>query len=236
MPSNSYIIEVPNIGVVKVTKKSGQRSLRIRLTPKGDVLVSVPKLTPKVVTERFIYSKRGWIIENRPNYNLNFYHGQKFKSGLILGLYEFQPRNRSKLLADRVNIYINGHYDHNNDKQKEYIEKSIIKAMKTKAENMLLPLLAEIAESTGHSFNQAYVKSLQSRWGSCDSNKNIILNIFMLQLPLYLQKYVIMHELTHTRHMNHSEDFWNHLAKYLPNPKKYSRELKGYQTRIEESV
>lgn len=233
MPSNTYTLDIPNIGEIKVTKKSGQRSLRIRLTPKGEVLVSVPKLTPKSVVERFIYSKRSWIIENKPHYNLVFYHGQQFKSGLTLGIYDFHPRNRSKLLASRVNVYLNGQYDRNNDKQRDYIEKCILKAMKTKSENVLLPKLAQYAEETGHNFNQAYVKNLQSRWGSCDSHSNIILNIFMLQLPEYLQKYVILHELTHTVHMNHSEDFWRHLAKLLPNPRKYSKELKGYQTRIE---
>lgn len=231
--NSSYELDLPKIGIVKVTKKRGQSSLRIRLSSKGEVLVSVPYLTPKIVVEQFVKSRIIWILNNRPNYDLKFSHGMKLKSGIVLGIYDYQPKNRSKLLADRLNIYINGAFNPDDPKQHNYIEKKIIDAMKKRAENTLLPKLLEIASSTGHEFNQAYVKALQSRWGSCDSSRNITLNIYMLQLPENLQRYVILHELTHTLHMNHSSKFWAHLESLMPDYKQARKTLKSHHTRIE---
>ena len=55
----------------------------------------------------------------------------------------------------------------------------------------------------------------------------------MLQIPEDLQQYVILHELTHTKHLNHSPTFWAHLESLLPNMRNLRKELKQHQPRIE---
>ena len=73
MPS-TYSIEVENVGTIKVTKKRGQRSLRIRLSPKGEVLVSAPWALPKIAIEKYVHDKKDWIVENKPTYDLVFFN------------------------------------------------------------------------------------------------------------------------------------------------------------------
>ena len=106
--------------------------------------------------------------------------------------------------------------------------------MLEQAEHELLPRLADLATQTNHSFNQAYAKRLTSRWGSCDSKQNIILNVYLVQLPPELIDYVIFHELAHTQHMNHSAQFWNHLAKYCPEYKALRKRLRSVDPKIYE--
>ncbi len=231
--SSSYIIDSPQIGQIKVTKKRGQKTLRIRLNSKGEVLVSAPYMVPRAMITRFIDEKANWIEENRPEYKLEFYDGMKFGEKLTLRLHENQSKNRAKFIGNYLNIYLSGQFT-GSDKQIKYIEFKILQAMKNEAEEILLPRLYEISKVTGHEFNQAFIKTLKSRWGSCDSYKNIILNVYMLNLPSNLRDYVIVHELTHTVHMNHSSEFWGHIARFIPDYKVRRKELKDYHTRIED--
>ena len=233
---SAYEITLPDIGLVKVTKKRGQSSLRIRLNPKGDVLVSAPWSLPKIAIEKYLNTKKTWIIENRPDYDFRVFDGLKFGESLILLIHENAIKNRSKLQSNNLHVFIKGKFDIQNKLQKNYIEKRMLNALKLEAEVVLLPKLNQLAETTGHSFNQAYVKNLKSRWGSCDRDKNIILNVFLLQLPQELHDYVVMHELAHTKHMDHSKKFWDHLSKYVPQYKRLRKELKVHQPRLEERI
>jgi predicted metal-dependent hydrolase len=57
-------------------------------------------------------------------------------------------------------------------------------------------------------FKAVYIKNLKSKWGSCSSQGNINLNLHLMRLPDHLIDYIILHELCHTRQMNHGPEFW----------------------------
>ena len=81
--------------------------------------------------------------------------------------------------------------------------------------------------------NQIRIKSLRSRWGSCSSKKNINLNWKLIHTPLRVIDYVIVHELCHLVHMNHSKEFWNKVKSHIPDYKKDKNWLKEYGNFIE---
>ena len=68
----------------------------------------------------------------------------------------------------------------------------------------------------------------KSRWGSCSYNNRISLNTRLMKFPLDVIIYVIIHELAHIKHKNHSKDFWNEVEKYCINYKSLNQKLKEY--------
>ncbi|AGR40882.1 M48 family metallopeptidase [Spiroplasma taiwanense] len=76
-------------------------------------------------------------------------------------------------------------------------------------------------------FKNLSVKEIKGKWGVCFPEKSkIILNIKLIHFQKDALEYVIIHELSHLIHKNHSKDFWKHVEKYLPNYKKVSDLLK----------
>lgn len=83
------------------------------------------------------------------------------------------------------------------------------------------------------SFNRITFRCQKTKWGSCSAKNNINLNINIAFLPAHLQDYIILHELCHLRHRNHSKSFWLELGKYTGGKaRKLSKELRKYKMRI----
>jgi predicted metal-dependent hydrolase len=71
-----------------------------------------------------------------------------------------------------------------------------------------------------------YLSNAKSRWGSCNSKKEIRLNWRLIQAPPHIINYVICHELAHLKEMNHSNRFWEEVEKVLPEYRSSEKELK----------
>lgn len=76
-------------------------------------------------------------------------------------------------------------------------------------------------------FTKLKFRKMRSRWGSCNSRREITLNSELFRVSGELVDYVIVHELAHIRHMNHSKDFHELVEHYLPDSKEYRKELKN---------
>ena len=82
-------------------------------------------------------------------------------------------------------------------------------------------------------YNRAAFRCQKTKWGSCSSQNNISLNINIAFLPKHLQDYILLHELCHIRHKNHSKAFWTLLDEYCDGrAKEYAKELKTYPMKI----
>ena len=76
------------------------------------------------------------------------------------------------------------------------------------------------------SFKRIAIKNSRSRWGSCSQKGNLNFNYKILFLPNRLVDYIITHELCHLREMNHSQNFWNLVAKTIPDWRLCRQELR----------
>ncbi|MEX2515095.1 MAG: SprT family zinc-dependent metalloprotease [Candidatus Paceibacterota bacterium] len=76
------------------------------------------------------------------------------------------------------------------------------------------------------SFNEVRVRRMKTRWGSCTGKKNLHFNYKILFLPDELQDYLVVHELCHLMHPNHSADFWTAVEDILPDYQIHHRTLR----------
>ena len=83
-------------------------------------------------------------------------------------------------------------------------------------------------EAMGVTVGYVTVKNQKTRWGSCSAKGNVNFNYQLAFLPDELLDYVVIHELAHRRHMNHSRAFWAEVEKYCPNYLERREQLKEY--------
>ena len=77
-------------------------------------------------------------------------------------------------------------------------------------------------------FNRISIKNQKTRWGSCSSKGNLNFNYKIIFLPEKIADYIVVHELCHLYEFNHSQKFWNLVAKTIPDYREIRKELKSY--------
>jgi len=96
--------------------------------------------------------------------------------------------------------------------------------LKRRAAAYLPHMLAEIALEMGETYTSVSIRLQKTRWGSCSSQRRINLNAKLLLLPKSLVRYVMVHELAHLQHLNHSAAFWQRVREFVPD---YSEQRKA---------
>ncbi len=81
---------------------------------------------------------------------------------------------------------------------------------------------------TGGSYSRITIRDQKTRWGSCSSTGTLSFNYRLMFAPPRVLDYVVVHELCHLTHMNHSREFWNLVASVMPEYKTYRNWLKEH--------
>ena len=101
-------------------------------------------------------------------------------------------------------------------KDTEYQNKAVAQFLKHTAQHYLLPRTHQLAEQMQISFGNVTLRQQKTRWGSCSSKGNLNFNWRLVHFEPNVIDYVIIHELAHRVHMNHSAQFWNLVRKFDP--------------------
>ena len=88
--------------------------------------------------------------------------------------------------------------------------------IRRRARQLLPPKLRELSRRTGLEYASVSIRSQKTRWGSCSARGHISLNDQLLFLPAYTVDYLMIHELCHTRHLDHSPRFWRLVQAHCP--------------------
>jgi predicted metal-dependent hydrolase len=94
-----------------------------------------------------------------------------------------------------------------------------------RAQVVLADHLADCAREFGFSYQRLSIRRQRTRWGSCSTKGTISLNCCILFQPPEVLRYLLIHELSHTRHMNHSRAFWDCVSRCCPDYRKLDRQL-----------
>lgn len=225
-------VTLDEIGAVTLYKRRGNRSLRLSVTPRGEVRVSMPHWLPYKAGEQFALSKATWILEHQPKTaQTGLQHGQRI--GKAHRLY-FAPdysaaKISTRLVQGEIRVTHPAAVTADHESVQSSARRASIRALRKEAERLLPQRLQALSVKTGLDYRNIGIKPLKTRWGSCSSAKDITLNVFLMQLPWHLIDYVLVHELTHTKVMRHGPPFWQELERHVPRARQLRKEINQHQ-------
>ena len=207
--------EVEGIGKVSLTRRKGSKRISMRVKPDGVVSVNYPWYATQQEAFSFILSNTKWIqkqktkIENRA---VSYAIGQTISIRDYIIRIIAAEKGKLQAVKNGQEILITvppfEDEDVSSERVQLFITKIIVEVCRLQAKDYLPRRVKELAQQHGFSYQKVFVKKLKSKWGSCSSQKNINLNVHLMRLPDHLIDYIILHELTHTREMNHGPEFW----------------------------
>ena len=212
--------------------RSKRKTLSLSINENADLVVRAPHRASYDEIQKFISEKSAWIdnkqrlIKAQLEDNLNQHSSNKC---LYLGsLYPLKIDNNSI-----EPISFNGQMFTITNLNKERISLSLKSWYKKRFIEVALPRLSYFSDKYKLKVNQVRVKEQKTLWGSCSSKNNINLNYLLIMAPMKVIDYVIVHELVHTIHKNHSAKFWQKVETIMPNYKDARNWLKenGYRLR-----
>lgn len=113
------------------------------------------------------------------------------------------------------------------EKSKDKVEKEekITKEDVERLQKIVKENIYKYSKILGKSPKKVRIRDLKYAWGSCSSNQNISINLKLATKDEKAIEYVVLHEMCHLIHMNHSKSFWNLVEKNMPEYKEYKKLL-----------
>ena len=228
------IITDEEFGEIVVKKRSLAKSVSLKIAPDGRIQITMPPYAPLLAAKALIKTSRKQIRELVSQYRekLSYTENQQIGKSHNLLIQTTAKPSSVKIVGTQILAEINEAESVESTTNQQLIRSKILIALRKEAKSYLPRRLSFLAEEHGFSFARSKITHSSSRWGSCSSSGTISLNIGMMNLPFELIDYVIIHELCHTKHMNHSTAFWNEVYKFDPQYKMHRNELKKYSPYI----
>jgi predicted metal-dependent hydrolase len=196
---------------LRVSRKAKYAKLKIK--PFGGLEVVIPLRFPKKAVPGLLEQHSEWILRQ---------------------LQKQQDRIREPVLPSEIHLAINGYRTEIvygllqrqepgranrlfvSDIDYHPAVKQLRKWIRQQAWQLLPPMLEKISRETGLGYRKISIRSQKTRWGSCSSRGTISLNDQLLFVSRDSVEYLMIHELCHTRHMNHTRHFWQLVEHYCP--------------------
>lgn len=219
-----------------ILSKSNRKSISIRVTKDAILEVRAPKRMPQNSIELFLENNKEWITKHvnkaldanqkRESFSIGFGSTVMLRGQPFIIHKKKSPAEASSIAHSDKQILVN---EQLNEIQ---ILDSVRTLLKEYAKEYLPKRTAELAITMGVKPSSVRVGNANSRWGSCNSLGRINYTWKIIMCDDSIIDYVIVHELAHLRHMNHSQLFWNEVQRYSPEAKNYRKSLKEFQRKL----
>lgn len=212
-----------DIGTAIISKKRNAKNIRLIVHPSKGIIATIPISLSYKTAEDFIYKNIEWIKAQQEKQNkiaenkTNFYPNSIFKTNNISVTFQEDTYDKTKIRCQIENCKVSFFYktqtDFNSISIQKFIKTCILNALKTEATNYILKRCDELSTATKLKYKSLKIGTGANRLGACNNNNEIILSARLMLYPKHLIDYVILHELSHIVHKNHSENFHAFLDK-----------------------
>jgi len=202
-----------------VRKSSKAKKIIIKVDNKGNVELVLPKrVTYKEGTE-FLISKKDWITKHIIKRTEIKEKGYFFLGNPVKIKNKSGTKNSIRFFHKKSLIYCVA--------IKQLSNKDIYETwLRISAKEHIPARVFYLAETYGFDVKKVTIRNQKTRWGSCTSKGNLSFNMHLMSFAADVIDYVIIHELCHLKYMNHSENFWNLVASFIPDYKEKRKLLK----------
>lgn len=206
-------------GAWRVRASARARRLAVRVLPGGFVEIVVPPGTRPRAVEQFVARHRRWIERTLDQYRPVDATGSQSlperlhfaATGRSYALRYVHGAGAPRLAAGEGTVTITGAVD-----RALLVRHALQRFAMREAHAALGPWLAQVSEETGLAFERMQIRRQRTRWGSCSPSGTISLNACLMFQTAPVVNYLLVHELAHTRHMNHSRRFWRLVERFEP--------------------
>lgn len=212
--------------------RSGRKTLALTIEKDGRLIVRAPYRLPESRIEEFIREKSDWIEKHSAAAS----ERTALRSErLSKPPYELPLLGKLSLVSHQKPYgYIDGCIHLPENMTLEALLPYLRKLYGAIAKETLIPRTYSAAERMGFKITAVRINSAKTRWGSCSAQRTINLSRMLIAADPELIDYVIVHELCHTVHMDHSPEFWQLVGKYIPDFKERREALKDVQKLLSE--
>lgn len=225
------------LGTIEFVRNERSKHIRVRILSAG-LKVTLPPRSTEQDAMKFINSIRAKLIQKQ----------EKLEKGLQKSNILIDESSRLQTLtfvveaksSIRKNIYFAlkssvltidfpAGTDCTMPETQQFFWNGISYFLRKEAKRLLPGRTKQLADKYGFTFADVKIQSSKTRWGSCSRAKSINLSLYLMLLPAHLIDYVILHELCHTKEMNHGDRFWAWMDKVTDGKSKELRaQLKHY--------
>lgn len=205
---------------------SKRKTLNISVERDRSIIVRAPINTSKEKIDEIIEKKKLWLFDK-------IKHGKKYP----------EHKNQKEFVSGETLLYLGKNYKLNiiekeikgiefnynfsiSKKNQNKAYKLFKEWYKEKAKIKINKIAKEYSEHIGVKYNKILISDIKYRWGSCTPKNNLNFNWRLIKAPMYVLKYIVIHELTHLIEPNHTPEFWNIVSIQHPGYEKAKNWLK----------
>ncbi len=215
--------------------RTSRKNINITVKNDGFIYVSAPKKVGINDINKVVLSKQEWILNAQknikskklithiisPQNNLKFYYYGDLKKLILV------PGKKSSI--GTLDNYLVFYIKEDKYGDSKYQDDTFRKLLRADLKKSILKYMDKYLPLLNLSVNELEIRSMRTRWGTCiPAKKKILINFNLIYCPKECLEYVVLHELVHFIHPNHSKKFYAEIEKYMPDWKARKNILQNY--------